>query len=64
MRPGTSDGGDVQERLSPREERFARRDEALAAHGVSIPTGRGMRPLRTVGRRRPRWLASLVRLFR
>jgi hypothetical protein len=43
------------------DESLARRDEILARAGVSIPTRRDMAPFRPV-RRRPRWLAFLLRL--
>jgi hypothetical protein len=52
---------EVQERLDPTDDPFARRGEILAHAGVSIPTRRDMAPFRPV-RRRPRWLAFLLRL--
>lgn len=52
---------EVQERLGPTDDPLAKRDEILARAGVSIPTRRDMAPFRPV-RRRPRWLAFLLRL--
>ena len=39
------------------------RDRRLADAGVRIPGGDTPRPVRFAGRRRPRWLAALIRLF-
>jgi hypothetical protein len=63
MKARTSDDRELQAPRPQKDERLAQRDARLAAHGVKIPTGEGMRPLRTVSKRPP-WLAFLVRLFR
>jgi len=45
------------------DQTLSARDRCLAEAGVRIP-GRGpVRPLRFAGRRRPRWMAALIRLF-
>jgi hypothetical protein len=39
------------------------RDRRLAGAGVRIPRADAPRPVRFAGRRRPRWLAALIRIF-
>jgi hypothetical protein len=54
---------EMQEELVFTEARSQSRDERLASYGVSVPTGWGAAPLRTAGRRRPKWLALILRSF-
>ncbi|HEX6749232.1 MAG TPA: hypothetical protein VF092_18185 [Longimicrobium sp.] len=46
----------------PLDDRTAERNRRLAEAGVRIPSGTP-RPPRIAGRRRPWWLAALIRLF-
>jgi hypothetical protein len=52
---------EVQARLGDTPASITERDEILRRAGVSMPTLRDMAPYRPV-RRRPRWLAFLLRL--
>ena len=54
---------EVQERLGETADAIARRNEILRRAGVSIPTQWNPPPLRPAGRRRPDWVAFLLRLF-
>jgi hypothetical protein len=44
------------------DERLSERDRRLAEAGVRIPAGPAP-PLAFAGRRRPAWLAAIIRLF-
>lgn len=58
----TPNANEVQERLTLPSEPRRSRESALAAAGVCIPIRRDAAPFRAAGRRRPRWLAFLLRL--
>jgi hypothetical protein len=51
-----------QAALQSDDRALSARDRLLAGAGVRIPRGDTLPP-RFAGRRRPRWLAALIRLF-
>jgi hypothetical protein len=59
----TSHTADIQQPVAAERATDARRDEILRAAGVRMPSRPVTERQRFIARRRPRWLAALIRLF-
>ncbi|MBV9108129.1 MAG: hypothetical protein JO306_01830 [Gemmatimonadetes bacterium] len=57
-----SDTALLHDIAAPREDHLSERDRRLSEAGVRIPSSATARPRRFAGRRRPKWLAALIRL--
>jgi hypothetical protein len=59
----TSHIADIQQPIATERAADVRRDEGLRAAGVRMPTKPVTERERFIARRRPRWLAALIRIF-